>query len=589
MFHARCSLPSRIGQLFLIGLMCAGMTASSNAALKAKWRYSNYVNNTYTFWTAETPLTIANYSAQTTEINIDTATKYQTINGWGGSPNESGVTGLHMLSAALQDSVMKAMFDTVNGCKFNMIRLPIGCSDFSLNGYSLDDFPGDYTMDHVNIHRDSLVDLDFCKKAVAINPAVKVWGSPWSAPAWMKGNNDWSGGASYPSTVCELKQDAQTLAAYALYFSKVVTLYKAYGLPFFALAFQNEPYTCQSFPSMIWPNGQTILNFMKNYLGPRMTADHPDVALWTPTMNLNDTSYYSLLNDSYCAGIVKAVCYQYQGETAMPIIHKIHPNLTAYNTELQCGGNANSWNYVQSQTFPEIKQGISNGNSGAFQWNLLLCNIPGATYANLCGFSANWTDASGHVGNWPQQSCISIDTAGKKIAYNTQYYALKHLSYYIRPGSKVLKVSGQFDTNQITVKNPDGSIAVVTNNNSGSSQNIAIHWGNQMVTATLPAQSICSFLIVDSIGTGVNPLTTNSIQVQKGILHVSAMRNGISVSPEGNSFELAIVGVDGKVRAVLSSAASAGKALTTRSLAPGIYFVSGIVQGKKFSASVPVL
>jgi len=474
--------------VFFLGMFAAGTVAPAHAVLKAKWRTSTSQSP----WVAEQQLTIANYSAQGTEIDIDTTVKYQTMGGWGGSPNESGVIGLHKLPQALQDSVMRAMYDTVNGCKFNMIRLPIGCSDFSISGYSLDDFPGDYTMDHVNIHRDSLVTLDFCKKALAVNPNIKVWGSPWSAPAWMKGNNNWSGGASYPSLECELHQDSTTLRAYALYFSKVVTLYKNYGLPFFALSFQNEPYTCQPFPSMIWSNGAKMLNFMKNYLGPRMRADHPDVELWTPTMNLDDTAKFSLLNDSYCASIITTVCYQYQGESVMPIIHRLHPNLRAYNTELHCGAGSNSWSYPQTDTWPEIKMGVSNGNSGAFHWNLLLCSVPNATTANLCGYSAVWG-----TGNWPQQPIISIDTAGKKIAYNTQFYMLKHLSYYIRPGSKVVKVSGQYDTNQITVKNPDGSLAIVTNNVNGS-QPIAIRFGNQMVTATLPAQSFASFMIYDS-------------------------------------------------------------------------------------------
>lgn len=586
MFRAKGVLSTHVVKLIFLGLAGAGLMAPSHAVLKAKWRTSTSSNP----WVAEQQLPIVNHTTQTTEIDIDTTVKYQTMTGWGGSPNESGVLGLHKLSAALQDSVMRAMFDTVNGCKFNMIRLPIGCSDFSLNGYSLDDYAGDYTMNNVNIHRDSLVTLDFCKKAAAINPNLKVWGSPWTAPAWMKGNNNWSGGASYPSTVCELKQDNATLTAYALYFSKAITLYKNYGIPFFALSFQNEPYTCQPFPSMIWPNGSTMLNFMKNYLGPRMTADHPDVELWTPTMNLSDTSYYSMLNDPYCSSIITTVCYQYQGESAMPIIHKLHPNVRGYNTELSCGANSNSWSYPQTQTWPEIKMGVSNGNSGAFQWNLLLCSLPGTAYADLCGYSALWQSADGSTGNWPQQPVISIDTAGKKIAYNTEFYMLKHLSYYIRPGSKVVKVSGQYDTNQISVKNPDGSVVVVTNNQNNAPQNVAVCLGTQMLTATLPALSFASFMIYDSSTTaGVRGPLTNATNVQKGMFLISGTRNGISISPQGNAYELTVISIDGSTKAVLSSSRSGTNTLHIRNMARGIYFVKGQVAGRAFIASVPVL
>ena len=232
MFRAKGVLSTHVVKLIFLGLAGAGLMAPSHAVLKAKWRTSTSSNP----WVAEQQLPIVNHTTQTTEIDIDTTVKYQTMTGWGGSPNESGVLGLHKLSAALQDSVMRAMFDTVNGCKFNMIRLPIGCSDFSLNGYSLDDYAGDYTMNNVNIHRDSLVTLDFCKKASAINPNLKVWGSPWTAPAWMKGNNNWSGGASYPSTVCQLDTDNATYDRLcALFFKGDHSIQKLWNSLFCAL------------------------------------------------------------------------------------------------------------------------------------------------------------------------------------------------------------------------------------------------------------------------------------------------------------------------------------------------------------------
>jgi glucosylceramidase len=475
-----------VGKVFILCLLAAGMMAPAHAVLKAKWRTSTSTSP----WASEQQLSIVAHTTQTTEIILDTTVKYQTMTGWGGSPNESGVLALHKLSATLQDSVIKAMYDTVTGCKFNMIRLPIGCSDFSESGYSLDDNAADYTMSKISINRDSLVTLDFCKKALAINPALKVWGSPWSAPNWMKNNDNWFGGSALTEE-CALKQDAQTLTAYALYFSKAVTLYKAYGLPFFALAFQNEPYCCQPFPSMRWSSGAMMLNFMKNYLAPRMVADHPDVELWTPTMNLNDTSFFvPMLRDAYTASIITTVCYQYQGEDVMSMIHSKFPNIREYLTELQCGGGDNSWSYIQTSTFPEIKRGVSSGVSGAFQWNLLLANG---------GYSAQW--ATGSNGHWAQNSMITIDTVGKKIVYNSQYYGLKHLSYYIRPGSKIVKVTGQYDTNEISAKNPDGSLAVVANNQNNGSQNVAIVFGTQMVTATLPALSYSSFMIYDSSAT----------------------------------------------------------------------------------------
>lgn len=466
------------GAFFLSLVLMAVATAPADAALRAKWRSSSPNAK----WVAEAPLTVTPYTAQATEIVLDTATKYQTMAGWGGSPNEVGMVALHTLPQAMQDSVIKALYDTVWGCKFNMIRLPIGCSDFSLNGYSLDDVNGDYAMNNITIDREKPMTLAFIKEAMKYNPGLKVWGSPWTAPAWMKKNNNWFGGASVPSTECELIQTDQIFTAYALYFSKAVTLYKNYGIPFFALSYQNEPYTCQPFPSMIWPTGVKMRDFMKNYLGPRMQADHPDVELWTPTMNLNDTNMYiPMLRDSYTSNVIKACCFQYQGKDVIAYIHSKFPTLPLYATELQCGGGDNTWDYPMSQTFPDIKYYVSNGAVGAMQWNLILEKNGRAGY--------NW--------NWSQNSMITMDTVAKTITFTSQYYCLKHLSFYIRPGSKLLNVTGNFAASEIAVKNPDGSFAVVAMNNASSTKAVAIRLGTQMVTATMPALSFASFVIWD--------------------------------------------------------------------------------------------
>jgi len=88
---------------------------------------------------------------------------------------------------------------------------------------------------------------------------------------------------------------------------------------------------------------------------------------------------------------------------------------------------------------------------------------------------------------------ITMDTVAKTITYQPQYYVLKHFSYYIRPGSRVIKSTGTYAANQISVKNPDGSIAVVAQNLNTGTQQVAIHFGNQMVVAPMPGSSFGQF------------------------------------------------------------------------------------------------
>jgi glucosylceramidase len=468
---------------FLNMVLLAGMMAPANAVLKAKWRYSSAT----TKWVAEAQLTIVASGAATTYVDLDTVVKYQTIDGWGGSPNEVGTNALSRLPAALQDTVVKYLFDSVTGCKFNMIRLPIGCSDFSLGGYTLNDNANDTLMTRISIARDTGGTIKFVKSAMRYCPGLRVWGSPWSAPIWMKNNNNWWGGGANTDE-CAVMQTPKILTAYALYFSKAVQLYQAAGVPFFALSFQNEPRVCQPFPSTRWSGGATMENFMRNYLYPRMHADHPEVELWTPTMNVADHTYFSPMLDDATTNLA-AACFQYEGIDAIAWVHTTYPRIKKYATELRCGDGSNQWSYPLTQTFPDIKFYITNGAGGAFQWNLIL----------------EPNGASGPMVNFRQNCMITMDTVAKTITCQPQYYALKHFSYYLRPGSRVIGLAGNYAANVVAVKNPNGSVGVTALNANTAAAQVSIRFfGNQMVTASLPASSFSSFLIYDSLTTGVS-------------------------------------------------------------------------------------
>ncbi len=465
--------------LFTIIAAASGLAVPAFAGLsQAKWRMSTQNAK----WSDEKNLAIQNYTNQTVNLTIDSATKLQTMTGFGGTANEVGMNAMYKLPKVLQDSLVKEFYDTVNGCKFNSIRLPIGCSDFSITPYTLDDSAGDYAMKHISIEREKIYTLEFIKRALLVNPKIKVWGSPWTAPPWMKKNNNWMLGTPMTSE-CELKQDNATLTAYALYFSKAITLYKNYGVPFYALSFQNEPKTCQLFPSMMWSSGETMRNFMNNYLAPRMHADHPDVELWTPTMNLSDTNFYMpMLRNPYTAHPITTVGFQYEGKNVVGYIHEKFPNLKLYSTELVCGGGDNTWDYAFSTTFTDIKYFIDNGASGAFQWNLFL----------------EKRGRSGYTWNWNQNSMITIDTTAKTFTRQSQYFVLKHMSYYIRGGSRVLKTTGDMaKLDAITVQNPDGSIVVVAQNYGSSAKPVTIRLGNQVISASMGAKSFATFVFCD--------------------------------------------------------------------------------------------
>jgi O-glycosyl hydrolase len=64
---------------------------------------------------------------------------------------------------------------------------------------------------------------------------VRLFGTPWSPPAWMKRNGAMDGSDS-PGLI----NDSKIYSAWALLLSKFVSAYKALGIEFWGITVQNE-------------------------------------------------------------------------------------------------------------------------------------------------------------------------------------------------------------------------------------------------------------------------------------------------------------------------------------------------------------
>src|SRR5579872_4243881 len=89
-------------------------------------------------------------------IEVDPASTYQTIAGFGATFNEAGMICLNSLDARGRDGVLASLFDSVRGAGFTLMKSPIAACDFAAAGpwYSYDDRPGDTAMAHFSIRRD---------------------------------------------------------------------------------------------------------------------------------------------------------------------------------------------------------------------------------------------------------------------------------------------------------------------------------------------------------------------------------------------------------------------------------------------------
>ena len=88
-------------------------------------------------------------------------------------------------------------------------------------------------MRRFSIAHDEREILPLLRQARRLNPDLKVMGTPWSPPAWMKTNDSLVGG--------RFLDDQRVYDAYARYFVKFVNAYRRAGVPVDTLTLQNEP------------------------------------------------------------------------------------------------------------------------------------------------------------------------------------------------------------------------------------------------------------------------------------------------------------------------------------------------------------
>jgi glucosylceramidase len=423
-----------------------------------------------------TPITLSNASASTPVIQIYPDSMFQRIDGWGGAFNENGYHCISSLSPGLREAVMRELFDPVKGCRFTTGRVPIGMSDFTVNQvYSLNETAGDYAMNNFSLRNDSLMNIAFVKAAMAANPNIMIYASPWTPPGWMKTNNSWQGGNN-PT----INKNAQTWTAYALYFSKFVKGWKQAGIPVNIVYPQNEPgYNSTGHPSCAW-SGAELKNWVRDYLYPKFVADTIGAQIWMGTFHL---SYYGndiqpTLDDAQARTMVTGIGVQRNGDGALATASQnaYYKSLHYHSmeTETMCWSGANNWADAMS-TFEQIYNHERANVQCYNMWNMIL-------------------DADYNYVSWmtrAQNSMITITPATQTVRYNPEFYIMKHWSYYIRVGAvRVHSTNSSGSLRAVAFKNPDGTVILEVQNTGSGTVSPLIRVGTKEFMPALAGSSV---------------------------------------------------------------------------------------------------
>lgn len=320
--------------------------------------------------------------------------------------------------------------------------------------------------------------------ALAKNPNLKIWASPWSPPSWMKVNNHYAmgkyndamsidnEGKFIRNNATAFKMEERYLKAYALYFSKFVQAYAREGIDISMVQVQNEPVYQPQWQSCTW-RPEDLAYYLGNFLGPQFKKDSLNTEIWLGTVNTSDPNFTrTVLNDEKAMKYIKGIGFQWDAKHTVATLHKEYPKHKIMQTESECGNGENNWKSAE-YTWSLIHQYISNGASSYMYWNMILDESGKSTWG------------------WKQNMLISVDKKTKNVKHYPEYYLMKHLSHYVLPGAYRLETSEGKD--HLAFVNPTGEIVLLLMNQDEKDKAITLSVNNKWVSLQVKARSVNTF------------------------------------------------------------------------------------------------
>ncbi|QKV80728.1 ricin-type beta-trefoil lectin domain protein [Amycolatopsis sp. Hca4] len=414
-------------------------------------------------------------------ITVNPNTTYQSMVGFGASFTDAAAWNVY--NSPRRDEIMNALFNPGTGVGLSFLRQPIGATDFSRSFYTYDDGAADPSLSRFSVAHDNAYILPLVKQAKALNPRLSIMATPWSAPAWMKNNNNLIGGNLNDSQI----------GTYADYLVKFTQAYGAAGAPIDYLSVQNEPkFSPPGYPGMPMSASQQV-NVI-NTLAPKLRAAGQNAKILGYDHNWDDVDYPQQVNNGAGNNVAGSAWHCYGGDTPnwQSVVHNAQPNKDIFFTE--CSGTSSG---DDASTFRDTLRwhgtnlaigATRNWAKSVALWNLALDNNHGP----VIGSCTNCTGV--------------VTTNGSNVTYNAEYYVLGHLSKFVQPGAARIDSTGYGDggIQNVAFRNPDGTIALVAFN-SGGTQNFQVSYGGQSFGYSLPGGSMATFTWPGTGGTTPPP------------------------------------------------------------------------------------
>jgi len=203
---------------------------------------------------------------QASTITVDLTKTYQTIDGFGMSETFQRANQMHALSETLQRYALDLLFNRTSGAGFSILRNGIGSSPDSSSDHMVSIQPK--SPGGPNAAPKYVWDGKDNSQVWVSTEAVKTYGvktvyaNAWSAPGYMKTNNNDANGGTLCGVSGASCSSGDWKQAYANYLVQYISYYKEIGVEITHLGFLNEPDLTTSYASMR-SNAQQAADFIK--------------------------------------------------------------------------------------------------------------------------------------------------------------------------------------------------------------------------------------------------------------------------------------------------------------------------------------
>ncbi|SNR67789.1 glycoside hydrolase family 30 beta sandwich domain-containing protein [Flavobacterium sp. ov086] len=407
-------------------------------------------------------------------ILVDASQKFQTIEGFGFSLTGGSAQAIMKLDKAKKEALLQELFSRNNDAiGLSYLRISIGASDLNEKVFSYDDMPEgqtDLKLEHFNLGPDLNDVVPLLKEILAINPNIKIMGSPWSPPVWMKDNGSSKGGSLQP----------KYYQVYAEYFVKYIQAMKAQGIVIDAITPQNEPLHPGNNPSLLMP-ALAQAEFIKMNLGPAFAKAKIKTKIIVYDHNCDKPEYpLTILNDPKALPFVAGSAFHlYEGDiSALSTVHDAYPKKDLYFTEQYTGSKSSFESDLKWSVKNVVIGSMRNWSVNALSWGL-------ANDEYYKPFTPGGCSTC--------KGALMIDQA-QNIKREVGYYIIGHASKFVPEGS--VRIGSNISNNlyNVAFRTPTGQIVLIVENDGTSTESFNVKYNQKQISTTLNAGAVATYV-----------------------------------------------------------------------------------------------